>query len=145
MGFDVKNYAADEVVIAFGAIPVNSGYADGDFVSIEYDEDAFSLQIGTDGEAARSRTNNRAATITISLMQTSDANDLLSAQYNLDVNSAGGAGIVPLLITDTSGRSLFTAEKAWIQKLPDVTYSREAGPREWVIRTNNLVALVGGN
>ena len=145
MSFDVKAYGPDEVTIVFGAIPISSGYADGDFCTVEFDEDAFSLQVGTDGEGARSKSNNRSATITISLMQTADANDLLSAQHQLDLNSAGGVGIVPLLIADRSGRSLYVAQKAWIQKMPGATFGREAGPREWVIRTNNLIAHTGGN
>lgn len=137
---DVKPYGPEEVVIAFGAIPIFAGYGDGDFCAIEYDEDSFSLQVGTDGEAARSKSNNRAATITITLMQTADANSLLQAQHNLDINSPGGAGIVPLLISDPSGNALYVAEKAWIQKAADVTFGREAQSREWVIRTNNLIA-----
>ncbi len=142
---NLKTYGGDEVSVVFAGIPITGGLADGDFLTIESDEDAFSLQIGTDGEGTRSKTNNRAATITLSLMQTADANDLLSAQHNLDLNSPGGAGVGPLFVKDNSGRSLYVAEKAWIQKAPTVTFGRDAGPREWVIRTHSLVRGDAGN
>lgn len=141
----LKTYSGDEVVLVVGNIPVSSGFADGTFVSVEFDEDAFTLTVGTDGEATRSKSNNRSATITITLMQTSDVNDLLSAQYLLDINSPGGAGLVPFLLKDTSGRSLFLAEQCWIQKAPAIEYGRESGTVEWTLRTSSLVPFFGGN
>lgn len=141
----MKVYNPDQVQVVIANIPVTEGLADGEFLRIEYDEDAFTLQVGTDGDATRSRSNNRAATITLTLMQSSPVNDALSALHNLDLNSPGGAGIGAFLCKDGSGRSMFAAEKCWIQKMPAAVYGREAGPREWVIRTNRLDALHGGN
>lgn len=141
----MKVYNADQVQIVVAGIPVTGGWGDGDFVSIESDEDAFSLVVGTDGEATRSRTNNKGATITLTLMQSSDVNDLLSALHALDVNSPGGAGIGPFFCRDGNGRSLYMAESCWIQKRPTAVFGREAGPREWVIRTDKLIAFDGGN
>lgn len=142
---DLKIYGPDEVSIIFNGILVNEGLADGTFVKIEQDEDSFSLTVGTDGEATRSKTNNRSHTITFTVMQSSDCNDLLSAMHTLDINTPGGAGVGPLLIKDGSGSSIYVAEKSWIQKPPAAEFGREAGPREWTIRTNNLIRLDGSN
>lgn len=140
----LKQYDPKNVLITLGAIPVD-GFADGEFVKIENNEDAFTLQVGTDGEATRSRSNNNAAKITITLMQSSLSNDLLSSLHNLDKAVPGGIGCVPLLIKDLLGRSLYAAATAWIAKRPSASFAREAGPREWVIETNELIPFDGGN
>ncbi|MCG8433490.1 MAG: DUF3277 family protein [Gammaproteobacteria bacterium] len=140
----LKVYDPSEVSITLGTITVE-GYADGTFVTVEDDEDAYSMQVGSDGESTRSKSNNRGATITLTTLQGSSSNDLLSALHNLDRNSSGGAGIRPLLIKDNNGTHLYTAETAWVQKRPGSEFAREATGREWTIRTNNLVSLDGSN
>lgn len=139
----LKVYEPDQIVITLGTI-ILSGYADGTFISIDNNEDAFTLQMGTDGEGTRSKSNNQSATITFSLMQSSSVNALLSALHNTDINTAGGDGIVPLLVKDLQGNDLYTAEKAWIRKAPAVEYAREATVREWTVETEKLVRVDGG-
>jgi hypothetical protein len=109
----------------------------------EYKNMLKNLLVGADGEATRSKSNNNAATVTLRLMQTSDMNDILTSYYQAD--KLANNGKFPLMIKDNSGRSLHVAEQAWVQKLPAVNYGAEAGPREWVIRTGELVSTVGGN
>ena len=128
----------------FGTIPV-TGFAADAAISVEHDEDDWSLVTGVDGEGTRSKTSNASATVTVSLMQSSSTNDLLSAHREQDRLTPGGIGGVPLIIRDRSGRSIFTAETAWIQKAPTAELNREATAREWTFRTDYLVALHGGN
>ena len=137
-----KTYNPAQVVVIFNGHEI-SGYADGSFVTVARDEDAFSLVVGSSGEGVRSKMNNKSGTITVTLLQSSGSNAFLSGFAELDELSAGGQG--PLLIKDNSGDSLHVCESAWIQKLPDSEYAREAGSREWTFRTDNLVSHVGGN
>ncbi len=140
----LKTYDPNDVsLVAFG-IPI-TGFADGTFISIEYNEDDFSLQVGTDGDACRSKSSNRSARMTITLGQWSLANDLLSAVHAADILTPSGDGIGPFLMKDNSGTTLAAAEKCWIAKLPTQTYGREAESREWVLETAALVSHVGGN
>jgi hypothetical protein len=81
----------------------------------------------------------------IRLMQTSAANDALSALHELDRDAPNGAGIVPLYIRDRNGRSLHTAAEAWVQKAPDVSYDRTPTARVWEIGVAYLINFVGGN
>ncbi len=141
----LKIYDPDEITIVMGPVLITSGLADGEFVRVEQESDTFADVVGTDGEVARSKTNDRRATITFMLMQTSDFNDQLSALSALDKSTSGGAGVVPLFIRDRQGRAIYAAENAWIQKDPDVSFDREATAREWTIRTDNLVRFDGGN
>ena len=98
-----------------------------------------------DGEGARSKNNNRSATITFTLLQTSEANGFLAAQHNLDILSANGDGIGPLIVKDGSGNSLYTADLAWVRKPPIAEFGRDVGSREWVLETHELVNLTLGN
>lgn len=138
----VRTYDPSQVSVIVGGFAM-TGYADGSFVSLEMDEDAWALYIGSDGEGARSKSNNFAGTVTIRLMQTSPSNDVLSAFAKADKLS--NSGIVPVMVKDNLGRSLFIAENAWVQKVADSEFARESGEREWVLRTEHLEATIGGN
>ncbi len=145
MGDGLKVYDASEVSLVVASIPIDSGFADGDFVKIEQDSDDYGDKVGTDGEVTRFSTGDRRATVTVMLMQSSSSNAVLSALNNLDVNAKGGAGIGTFLLRDRQGTSLYNAAKCWIQKPPEVVFGREPGPREWKFRLANLKRLDGGN
>lgn len=136
-----KIYNADEVSIVFGVVPISGGWGDGEFCRIEMLNDAFEDVAGTDGEVTRTKTNDRRATITITLMQTSSFNAALSLLHEADKNTAGGTGVLPLLIKDNNGVGLWSAKDAWIVKAPDLTFDRGATSREWVIRCAALVRV----
>lgn len=139
-----KVYDPDQVTVTIAGILIG-GFADGQFIQIEKDTQDFQDVVGTDGEVVRSKSNDKRATVTISLIQTSASNQLLSALLAADKASANGAGVGPLLIRDRSGTSLFTAENAWISKSPSVTFDRTATSREWEIRCAHLIENHGSN
>lgn len=141
----MKVYDSDQVSLVFMGIPIDSGYAEGSFLTIEQSEQDFEVKVGTDGEVTRSKTNNRHATIKVKLMQTSSGNTALSALNNLDVATPGGAGVGPMLIRDRQGTSLYTAGKCWIAKPPDVDFDRSATSREWTLECANLIRFDGSN
>lgn len=140
----LKVYDAKAVSMIFAGIPI-SGLAEDTFVNVVRNEDSFSLMVGADGEATRAKTNNRSGRVTFTVQQSSDSNDLLSALHVADEISSAGDGIGPLLIKDLSGRTLITAEKAWIVKPPDTGFGRDVATREWVVETDALVMVVAGN
>ncbi len=139
----LTTYDPTQVAMIF-TVPI-TGFADGTFVTVEQNEDSFSLQVGTDGDACRTKTSNRSCRITFTLLASSASNDVLSALHNLDVLSPSGDGIVPLMIKDNSGRTVLAAESAWITKPANTTYSREVEGREWIIETDNMLHNIGGN
>jgi hypothetical protein len=141
----LKIYDANEVSVVICNIPIESGFADGEFVTIEQESNDFEDVVGTDGEVTRSKTNDQRATITVKLMQSSDANAALSALNNLDKATGNGAGVGVLLIRDKQGTSLYQASKCWIAKPPDVPFDKTGTAREWMIRCADLKRLDGGN
>lgn len=138
----VKTYDPGQVTVTFAGRTL-SGFADGTKVTVEMDEVMWTTQIGVDGEGTRTKSNNRSGTITVNLMQSSDDNKFLYTIAESDRMASEGA--LPLLVKDGSGDSIHMCETAWIEKIPAAEYGIEAGPREWVFKTDVLVSALGGN
>lgn len=135
--FDPKLFT---VIIAGKII---TGFADDDFIEVERDEDMWTKKVGVDGEVTRAKSNNKSGKVTIRLMQSSMSNDDLSTLALLDEAANTGAGA--LLCKDTSGRSVFASDSAWVKKFPKAGYKKGVNIMEWVIDTGVLNVYVGGN
>ena len=145
MGQTVTTYDADQVLITFGGIVIDSGYADGTFVKEEKDATAFTYKVGTDGSVTRSKTKNKVRKVTITLMQSSYINDLLSQMLITDLAAPNGAGIAPFMLKDQNGTSQTSAPHAWIEAPPDAEWGREANEREWTFVLADASVVVGSN
>lgn len=136
-------YAAEKVIITVGPVIV-TGFTDGDFVTVKFDEDRYTHKAGADGEVGRAKNASKAGTIEITLSATSAANDELSALFHLD-NLAGIDNPIPIGVADLSGRSLAGAAKAWIKTSPDMTFGKDVGERVWTLQAAGLAINYGGN
>lgn len=142
----LKVYSADEVTVTLAGILIDSGFADGEFVSVEPASDDFGDKAGADGEVARWKTNDRRSTAHIKTLQTSDGNTQLSALRNRDVNAPNGAGVGVFEVRDrSSGALLVHADHEWIQKLPTMSRGREIAEYDWTIRLANTEWDLQGN
>ena len=138
---NVIPYDAKNIFASLGVVSVQ-GFMPDSFLSIEYNNDFWTVQVGVDGKSnTRSKNNDRSAIITLSILQTSPTHDQLSAQLALD--EAGNVGQAPLLIKDNSTGALFTARNCWIKKPPTAVFSGEAQGWEWTLETDRLVAVYG--
>jgi len=138
----VRTYDPAEVIITVGGIPL-TGFADGTFLVVERDEDAFSKSTGADGNTARVKSNNHAGAATITLQQTSPSNDVLSGFAAADELS--NRGVVPILIKDLNGASTFFSASAWVRKMPAAEFGKALSDREWVLDCAAIDLFVGGN
>lgn len=141
----LKVYSAAEITFNFSGIPIDSGRGDDEFVEIAKGEDTYTYKAGVDGEGTRSESKNSYHKVTLTLMRTSQGNAILSAIHNGDMAIPGGAGVAPILIRDRQGASVFTAAEAWIIKIPDNTYSKEANTVKWEFGVHAPINFVGGN
>jgi hypothetical protein len=137
----LKTYDPKSLYASFGGVPL-TGFADGTFINIVGNA-KFSSVTGADGLTSRAKSVDDSYEITITLQQTSVSNDYLSGVQKLD--RLQNAGVLPLIIKDGEGTSLFFAESAWIEKDPDVAYSKEIENREWAFKTASAANFVGGN
>lgn len=141
----VKLYDSNLVAISIAGIPIVSGFGPDEKVRVEMITDDFTDVVGVDGEVARGKSNDGRATVFVTLLQTSDANVLLSALRAADLLSVNGSGVGPLEIFDAGGTSAYVAPHCWITRSPDATFGPEVGTREWAIRCDKLEAVTGGN
>ncbi len=142
----LKRYDAAQVTVVLANVLIQSGYADGEFLTIEQSAPDYETVVGTDGQVARSRTNNRHATIKLKLMQTSDGNTYLTALSNSGLLAKNGADIGSMMVRDrVSGVCQFTAANCWIAKPPDVSFDNKVTMREWTFECDNLVRIDAGS
>lgn len=132
------------VTTTIGSIMVD-GFMEGSSIAVEHEEDTFSHVTGDDGFVCRSKTLNRNAKVTLTLMQSSAANDKLAVLHALDRDAPNGAGIVPMAIIDRSGRTVVTASQCWISRGPDINFDRVCVGRTWIITAVDLSHFAGGN
>lgn len=135
----VKTYDPNGGTLTVGG-NIITGFAPDTIVTIERNEAMWSLQVGADGEAARSKSNNRSGRFTFSLMQTADSNRILSGMAFIDETTGGMA--VPVMYKH--GDNIFIAETGWIIQFPSSEFAREAGPREWVVETDIIIMKLAG-
>lgn len=138
----VRTYDPKAVVITIGGVPM-SGFSDGTFLEITRDAQAFTKVVGADGTTTRVKSNNTGGTMTVTLKQSSPSNDVLSAFAQADALS--NAGVVPILVKDLSGNSIYFSATGWVQKLPDSVFSAEVSDRSWVFDLADVDIFVGSN
>lgn len=138
----VRSYDPGLVILTVGGVPIN-GFADGTFISVERSEDSFTKVSGADGIVSRARSRDKSGEITITLAQTSPSNDVLTALNSVDETT--GAGVVPVLCKDLSGRSVLFSAFAWIRKPAGAAFAKEILDREWIMDCADLDMNVAGN
>jgi len=142
----LKRYDAAQVTVSLMGILIDSGYAEGEFLTIKQNAPDYEIVVGTDGQVTRNRTNNRSAEIELKLMQTSDGNTFLSALSNAGLLAANGSDIGTMLVRDRiSGVCMFTAQNCWIAKPPDVSFDNKATARIWMLTVDELVRVDAGS
>lgn len=138
----VRTYDPKQVIITVGGVAL-SGFTDGTFLEIDRSEATWNMVVGADGLVTRGKTNNFSGTMTITLKQSSPSNDVLSGFMAID--EATNQGVVPVLIKDLSGNSLYFSARAWITKYPNSTFGKEISDRQWILNLDELDAFVGSN
>jgi hypothetical protein len=130
-------YSADQVYITFGTFKLE-GRGPDTFCKVERNKDSFSLKVGADGEAVRTRTLDRSGRVTVTLLQTAKVNVSLQAAMLADEASPNGVSILPLMVKDYGGNALWVSPEAWILRPANSEMGAESGTREWVFECANL-------
>lgn len=138
----VRTYDPKAIVVVVGGFPI-SGFADGTFVKVMRSNDAFSKSVGADGDTTRIKSNDKSGEVTITLAQTSQSNDILDSIAFRD--ELANAGVVPIVVKDLLGTSVFVSATGWVRKIPEAEFGKEAATREWVLDVSDLGVFVGGN
>jgi hypothetical protein len=134
-----KTHNSNEISVSFANLSLDSGRADGDFVTTEFNSELYTSKVGADGELTRSKTNDFSAKITIKLMSTSQGHKILLGLYNAARAEPNGGDLAPFQLRDRNGGLVEHAETAWIEKAPANAFGKEVGEREWILATDALV------
>lgn len=136
----VNTYSPSDVKLVIGGYTI----AGWDNLTIARRSQGFVTIPGIRGKHTRVPTGDSSATITVSLIQTSPSNDVLSAIHDLDLIE--GTGRISLTLSDLSGRSVFNSVEAYITGYPDVTFSGQFEYRTWTIFCQTTdTHYIGGN
>lgn len=137
----LKTINIKKMLVTFGPV-IMGGFAK-DMIEIECPEDSWAVEVGADGEVTRINKSIDHAKITVTLAQSSDTNDKLSAIWNMD--KITGAGVFPFAFKDGSGRSFTLASQAFIMKPANLSIGNSAKDRTWVFYTGDAAINHGGN
>lgn len=110
-GYAPYGYATDTKIVVAKTGDINVPYA------------------GTDGDVSIAYQRNKLGTLTISLQNTSDSNEVLSA-FAAQTDQTGIVAF-PVYLKDPKGFGLNTI--GWIQSQPDMTIGAEIQSVDWVI------------
>jgi hypothetical protein len=139
----VLTYDPKKVLVVFGSRTI-TGFAEDDMITIAPHGEGMQLFVGADGEVARSVDPDQTFEVTLHLASSSKSNDYLSQMYNADRQT--GVFMLPLLVKDLSGATLFSVALAWVSNFPEATRSRTIGTQDWVLQTGQVLApIIGGN
>lgn len=125
----LKTYDVRDITVTVNG-NIISGYASDAVVEIEPNSDNYTSFTGADGDDhTRSRNNDKAGMIRITLAQTSLSNSVLNGLRKLDRQDNSGTFDISVDAPDGS----YTGVDAYINIDPTATYTNEAGNRVWEI------------
>lgn len=147
-GVQLGNYSPEDVFVIIANDQFShtiSGMADGTFISYERSVDRATLYVGADLTAARVLRRNKAGTVSLTLHQSAESNDVLSQIALRDEEAHDNSMLFSVTIKDLRGRSVFFAPQAFIGNDPSVTYSTDLETRDWTLTVIGVERHFGGN
>ena len=144
----LATYSPESVVVTISNVKFShtvSGYADGTFLGVTRVVPHATLYTGADATNARVVRRVRNYDITLTLHQASESNDVLTQLLHLDEESRSGEDVFAITIKDTSGRTMYSSNYAFIGTDPDGSFGTELSESAWVIHAVGVESFVGGN
>jgi hypothetical protein len=113
------------VYVVAGAVPINTGFAEGSMVRVARQGDGVRAVVGAAGETAFVESYDERAEVTIRMMGTSRLNSALAGLEALGV-------AFPFSIVSISTRQTLVGGAARIKRMPDQEFSADMPTMEWV-------------
>lgn len=136
------NYNPELVKASASGLPLD-GFADGTFIEVDLERDSVTFMEGSDGTKAKiTRTALALGTITLTLMQGSRGNALLTSLFATQ-QAAQGITFIPCSVVNLLGGSLATIAQGAITRPPQVGYAKDDGTRKWVIKGELFINELG--
>lgn len=138
----MKQYDPKLVIISFLGQPI-TGFASGTFVEADRNVDTWTLVVGAGGETCRIRSNDKSGKVTITLMQGSDSNKILSAAAAVDEQL--GISVGALIVKDINGVGDFVfAKEAFLMRPAKKSRGKDLSDTQWVLVCPEIVIAHDG-
>jgi hypothetical protein len=138
----LRDYDPRSIMIRWGGTNLNQGIASGTFITVARNGPTWRHLKGSDGEAARSRTNDFGGRVDFTLSKQSLTNTLLSAQLQAD--EITGLIVFPFGLVDINGLTVWSSPLAYLEGWPEDSYGTEEINRNWSLICDPLIPFPGG-
>lgn len=122
-----------------------NGFSEGTLLSVTREVPHATLYTGADLSNARVVRRNKGGTITLTLHQASESNDVLTYLLQKDEENPLGEWLFAVTIKDELGRSVFHSPVCFISAPPEASFGTELSDRPWVIQAVSIEQVQGGN
>lgn len=128
-----KTYDTRDVIFVFAGVPLHElgGFADGEWITHEWDAQDVDKTVGADGEVAFHRVNNKVSRVTLTVMATSEINKVLIGLHQVATGSTGIVKESLQIRSGSTGEQILGADTV-LQSRASISHAREPGTREWV-------------
>jgi hypothetical protein len=143
----IPTYSPKRLIVTINGVQI-TGFGDSDIITVALDEDKFAKFVSVDGPVSRSHNVSSSGTFTITLAQTSGANEVLSTLLNLDTLDASGNATFSVSVIDANSKNKgtsYTSKNCWVRGMPESPFSKEVTERVWVIDAENISFGIVGN
>lgn len=139
----MKRYSLKDVQVNIGGRPFKEQVGE---IKISQRTKTFDMRAGNDGTVTLVQNLDQTHVLTLTMFQSSAGNAEMSAIFKLALESKGGElGIVPIIVKDLNGNSLFADLECVITGWPEAVYGNELGDRAWECLCGNPERFEGGN
>ncbi len=138
-GLFLGTYDPQQVVVSLDDTPI-IGFADGDAIVVEKNEDFSSETVGIKGEVSRAINRDRTGTLTITLQHNSPSVAQIEAMAHAEYPP-----VVKVSVADPSSVESFASTQAWLKTDASHAFGDEVGTREYTfflttVRKGNFIA-----
>lgn len=126
-------YDPKEVSLIVSGLTV-TGFMDGTFITCaRIDPEVYKTHVGAHGEVARTKNNNKAGTITVTLKKTSPFNK------TMDLLKLSSVAFPVMRKNNSDAKHIALATSAWISNEPNIEDGDEETGVEWIITCADLI------
>ena len=136
-------FSASAVAFTLAGLDIMKGIGPDTVLEVDQEGETVTYAQGLDGEGVFSFHPGGGTRAKVTLMQTSAANQLLSALYTASM--AAGGLLYPAYWADGKGTSSGVGASAAITKLPPEKWGKEADVNVWEIIVHDPVRVAGGH
>lgn len=137
----LRTHDSKQVYLSLAGRSISDGRDESEFVTTEYIKEAVTVTHDASGGMTVSRTNSKAATIKIKILQNSDSHRLLEQLYATQEAAPNGSPI-SFELRDILGARVEHAARCAFSKRPSSPYGATVVPVEWELVTDELIREV---